>query len=477
MLTWREVAVLDANSEHLGVPVENLMENAGYSVANVIEKEFGNGKRIAVLCGCGNNGGDGFVAARYLREKNDVDVILAKSPDSIKGPAAWANYEKVQEISKIWKRQDLRSYNLIVDALLGTGKKGDLKEPFLEIIKAVNVSKVPVVSVDVPSGLGTPTAVRPKITVTFHDIKEGMTEKNSGKVIISDIGIPEEALTHCGPGDFAYYPIPSPGSHKGENGRVLVIGGGPYTGAPFLAAMGALRIGVDLVYVAAPSSVSHIISSYSPNIIVRPLLGSIVDTGDLSRLRSYSRDVDAVLIGSGLGREPQTFEAIREYIRTCDVPMVIDADAFAALSGHLEALNGKKGILTPHGGELQKLTGEVVKQDLDGRSGQAKDLAKRTGMTVLLKGPVDIVSDGVDIKFNRTGNPGMSVGGTGDVLAGICAGLLAKGTSPYHAARMAAFICGAAGDMVFEERSYGLVATDLFDAVPKVLRRSLDNFI
>jgi len=476
MLTWKEEAVLDANSEYLGVPVETLMENAGYAVANVAEKEFGTGKRIAVLCGCGNNGGDGFVAARYLREKNDVDVILARTADSIKGQAAWANYERVQEISKVWRGQDLTEYDIIIDALLGTGTKGDLKEPFGEIIKAINASKVPLISVDIPSGLGTGTMVRPMFTVTFHDLKEGMTEKNSGKITIKDIGIPEEALTYCGPGDYAYYPVPKKGSHKGDNGRLLIIGGGPYTGAPYLAAMSAYRIGTDLVFVAAPNSVSQTIASFSPNIIVRPLQGSIVSSSDLPKLKMHARDMDAVLIGSGIGRDPQTFEAVREFVSSCDAPMVIDADAFAALSGHLDVLKNRKGVLTPHAGEFQKLTGEPMAEDLEGREAQTKALAKKTGMTVLLKGAVDVVSDGTEVRLNRTGNPGMSVGGTGDVLAGLCAGLLAKGAIPFHAARIAAFTCGSAGDLAFDSYSYGLVATDLFETVPLVLRRSLDNF-
>jgi NAD(P)H-hydrate epimerase len=477
MLTRRDVAVLDANSEYLGVPVETLMENAGYAVANVAEKEFGTGKRVAVICGNGNNGGDGFVAARYLREKNDVDVILARSADAIRGQASWGNYERVQEISKPWRGQDLVTYDLIIDALLGTGTTGDLREPFTEIVKAINASKVYVLSVDVPSGLGTNVVVRPMFTITFHDVKEGMTEKNSGKMIVSDIGIPEEALTHCGPGDYAYYPIPSESSHKGDNGRALIVGGGPYTGAPFLAAMAAYRIGADLVYISAPASASQTIASFSPNVIVRPLLGSIVNTSDLPRLKAHTREMDAVLLGPGLGRDPQTFEAIREYVKTCDVPLVIDADGFAALSGYLDALKGKKGILTPHGGEFQKLTGEPVAGDIEGRKAQTKALAAKTGMTVILKGAVDIVSDGREVRLNRTGNPGMSVGGTGDILAGICVGLLAKGAEPFQAARMAAFTCGSAGDMAFSKHSYGLVATDLFDTIPLVLRHSLDSFI
>jgi hydroxyethylthiazole kinase-like uncharacterized protein yjeF len=477
MLTSKEMAVLDANSEYLGVSVETLMENAGFAVAGTIEKEFGTGLRIAVLCGCGNNGGDGFVAARYLREKNDVDVILARSTDHIIGQAAWNNFERVQEISKKYQGQDLTAYNLIVDALLGTGFNGEMREPFNKIIKSINQSGIPVLAVDIPSGMGSNISVRADVTVSLHDVKIGMNEKNSGKIIIQDIGIPIDASRYCGPGDYAYYPIPSKSSHKGQNGRLLIIGGGPYTGAPFLAAMGAYRIGVDLVHIAAPISSSSVISSYSPNLIVHPMPGSVIMASDLARLRTIMRDKDAVLIGSGIGRDPQTFEAVKGIVKQCELPFVVDADAFAALAGKMDALKGKTGILTPHTGEFLKLTGEDLSEDLEIRVQQVRKLAERTGMTVILKGAVDIVTDGNEVRLNRTGNAGMSVGGTGDVLAGICAGLLAKGMDPFHAARIAAFTNGAAGDIAFDDFSFGMLATDMLDPIPRVMRRSLNNFI
>lgn len=475
-MTPKDMAVLDANSEYLGVSVETLMENAGFGVAAILEKELGAGKRIAVLCGCGNNGGDGFVAARYLRERNDVDVILARSADNIKGQAAWNNYERVQEISKAWVGQDLTGYDILVDALLGTGSSGEPKEPFISIIKAMNSSGVPIVAVDLPSGLASANCIRPNITISFHDAKVGMSEKNSGKIFIHDIGIPDDATRLCGPGDYAYYPLPKKMSHKGQNGRVLIIGGGPYTGAPFLAAMGAYRIGVDLVHVAAPSSVSDTIAGYSPNLIVHKLPGSILSPGDLGRLRALLKNMDAVLLGSGIGRDLQTFEAVRNFVKVCDAPMVLDADGFAALSGNIGLLKGRSGILTPHGGEFLKLTGEELAADLEGRVEQCVQLANRTGMTVLLKGSVDVITDGKEVRLNRTGNAGMSVGGTGDVLAGICAGLLAKGTLPFQAARIGAFTSGAAGDLAFDEFSYGLLATDVVEKVPLVMRKALDNF-
>ncbi len=478
MLSFKDVGVLDANSEYFGVSLDTLMENAGWAVASVVEQEFGCGLRIAILCGCGNNGGDGFVAARHLKERNDVDVMLARPPNFIRKQVAWSNYEKVQEISMLWKEDHLKDYDLLIDALLGVRTVGTPRDPFGQIIQAMNSSGIPIVSVDIPSGLGSDSVIRPRITVTFHDIKEGMTEENSGRIVVEPIGIPPEAERYCGPGDYAHYPIPSSDSHKGDNGRVLIVGGGPYTGAPCLAGLGSYRIGADLVRIAAPGSVASTIASFSPNLIVHPLGGLMLHPGDVPRVKAYFKEVDAVLIGPGLGRDPQTMEAVRQLIKACNLPMVVDADGFAALAGgNLELLEGKKGIITPHPGEYMKLIGQDLPEDLDRREAKVRSLAERIGMTVVLKGAIDIVSDGKGVRLNKTGNAGMTVGGTGDVLAGLCAGLLAKGMDAYKAARIAAFTSGAAGDFAFETHSYGLLATDVIEQVPHVLSRSLDRFL
>jgi NAD(P)H-hydrate epimerase len=186
--------------------------------------------------------------------------------------------------------------------------------------------------------------------------------------------------------------------------------------------------------------------------------------------------VDAVLIGSGIGRDPLSQEAIRDFVKECTKSMVIDADAFSALSVDLDLLKGKKGIVTPHYREFTTLFGKDLPSDMDARAAAVKDAASLIGMTVLVKGMIDVISDGERIKFNRTGNPGMTVGGTGDVLAGICVGLLAKGVEPFDAARMAAYTNGSAGDLAFNDRCYGLLATDVIDNIPSVMCRALDKF-
>jgi ADP-dependent NAD(P)H-hydrate dehydratase / NAD(P)H-hydrate epimerase len=476
MLTFREVTVIDVNSEYLGVQVETLMENAGYAVANAISKVYGKGRRIAVICGMGNNGGDGLVAAKYLRENNNVRVLLARPPQFIKRMAPRKNLGPVEDITKVYDGEDLSGYDILLDAIYGIGIHGEIKEPYYSLIKNMNGSGVPIVSIDVPSGLGTNMAVRPSRTITLHDIKEGMHESNSGIIDIVDIGIPLDAERYAGPGEYVYYPIPRPESHKGENGRVLVIGGGPYTGAPTLAAMGAYRIGVDLVQIATPEPSFLTVSCYSPNFIVHRLPGTVFSDNHMDQVLGLTGLVDAVLIGSGLGRDPRTQDAVREFVRECGKPMVIDADAFSALSSDPELLKGKRGIVTPHSREFATLFGKALPAELEPRAEAVREAAARIGMTVLVKGMIDIVSDGQRIKFNRTGNPGMTVGGTGDVLAGICVGLLAKGVEPFDAARMAAYTNGSAGDLAFNDRCYGLLATDVIDNIPSVMCRALDRF-
>jgi hydroxyethylthiazole kinase-like uncharacterized protein yjeF len=476
MLTFREVTVIDVNSEYLGVLVETLMENAGYAVANVITKEHGTGKKIAVICGMGNNGGDGLVAAKYLRENNNVRVFLARPPQFIKRMAPRKNLGPVEDITKVYGGEDLSGFDLIVDAIYGIGIHGEIKEPYYSLINKMNQSGIPIISIDVPSGSGTNMAIRPVMTITLHDIKEGMNDSNSGRIETVDIGIPKDAERFAGPGEYVYYPIPRPDSHKGENGRVLVIGGGPYTGAPSLAAMGAYRIGVDLVQIATPEPSFTAVSGYSPNFIVHRMPGSVFTDCNLDQVLGLTGLVDAVLIGSGMGRDPRTQEATRDFVKECNKPMVIDADAFSALSVDPELLKGKKGIVTPHAREFATLFGSALPGGLEEKAAAVKDAAARIQMTVLVKGMIDVISDGKRTKLNRTGNQGMTVGGTGDVLAGICVGLLSKGVEPFDAARIAAFTNGSAGDLAFNDQCYGLLATDVIDNIPSVMCRALDRF-
>lgn len=477
MIPFKEVKVLDINAEHAGVPPEKLMENAGRSVARAVEERFGQSKKICVVCGTGNNAGDGLVAVRHLADRNSVYLAFVKGPEKLRTSVARRNFYRAKNrVSGFVKGPDeLQGFDVIVDAMLGIGIAGDVREPYVTWIDAINASGVPVVSVDIPSGLGTDRTVKPVLTVTFHDAKYGMTQENCGEIRIADIRIPRDAARYVGPGEFVYYTLPSQTAHKGDSGRVLVIGGGPYTGAPILSGMGAYRTGADLVHIASTENVVRAAAGLMPEFITHPLSGDHIGEGHVEELQKLMRDADSVVLGPGLGRNQETVEAVQELIRSAPpVPFVIDADGLFALSRMENFDSGLrlKGVITPHRGEFARLhpfDGETPLEEA------VRELARRTGMTVLLKGKEDTISDGERTKLNRTGNPAMTVGGTGDVLAGITGALLARGLSPFDAARLAAFISGSAGDMAFSEKSYGLLAGDVAEQIPAVLGKYLEH--
>ena len=478
MISPLEMRVLDRNAQYFGLSTLDLMEAAGKAVAEVARSEFGTaGKRILVLCGTGNNGGDGLVAARYLGKEARVTVLLARSPDQFDTKEAQTNFERLLDVQILAgldrSEEAIAEADFLIDALLGIGAEGSLREPFASLVRQVNGSGKPILSVDVPSGFGTGLMVRPSVTVALHDVKEGMTPDNSGRIRIVDIGIPAKVTTMIGPGEFLLYPLPRATSHKGENGRLLVVAGGPYTGAPALVGFGSLGIGIDLVHIATPASAATVVASYSPTFIVHPLVGHRLLREDLRQIIELTPRVDAVAIGPGLGDASGTLEAIREVVRGLQLPMVLDADAIKAVAADPKCLVGKKAVLTPHSREFQLLTGKSLPDAPEERAEIVRETARALGATILLKGHVDIVTDGARLKFNYTGNPGMTAGGTGDVLCGLTAGLIAKGMAPYDAARLAAFTNGAAGDLAFEEKSYGLTSVDVANQLGRVLAKFL----
>jgi ADP-dependent NAD(P)H-hydrate dehydratase / NAD(P)H-hydrate epimerase len=469
-----EVRVLDINASYLGVLTIELMENAGAAVASYVASNYKPETRVAVLCGKGNNGGDGFVAGRHLSQRMHTDVFLAGAEEDITSDIARVNLERVRDHVKPLKAFDPKGYDIIIDALLGVGLQGRPREPYSSLIKVLNSSKRSIVSVDVPSGWPSDLQIVPDVTVTLHASKNGMDKRNSGKIVVEDIGIPPDAETYCGPGDFSLLPRRRKDAHKGDAGRVLVIGGGPYTGAPAFAGMAAMRSGIDLAFVATPESAALPVSVYSPNIIVRALSGEELQEGHVDYLLKVSDQCNVVAIGPGLGSSEETLEAVRQFIKACKKPMVIDADAITACGQKIGVLRGKTGVITPHAGEFKKLTGKTVPgEDMDRRSELVREAAYKLGLTILLKGPTDVISDGRYIKLNRVHNDAMTVGGTGDVLMGIVTGMMAQGASPFAAARIGAFTNGVAGNLAFEEKSYGLLATDIIEKVPFVLRRYL----
>jgi NAD(P)H-hydrate epimerase len=483
MISEKEIKVLDKNSEFFGVSTLQLMENAGKSTTEFIKSIVKNTKKtILIFCGAGNNGGDGLVAARYLSQDYTISVFLA-GPE-MKTELGKKNLQKLQPYNvKLFTAPSdieklLADHDVLVDALLGIGLSGELKEPYASLVKKINAAKKKLIfSVDVPTGLGTTIAIKPTYTITFHDVKEGMNEKNSGNIHVADIGIPQDAITYVGPGELVvYYPRPAKKSHKGDNGIVLVIGGGPYIGAPALCGLAALRTGVDLVYIATPKRSWKSVAAFSPNFIVRDLSSDMLTVTDLALIEPILQKCTAVILGPGLGNAPETEEAIIPVVRRVlaeKKPLVIDADAMKPVGEHLDTIRNSATVATPHVGEFKKLTGIMLSQDVDERITSVQDWARRIGITIFLKGFIDVLSDGARTKLNKVHNEAMTVGGTGDVLAGIIGALLSKGVAPFDAIRIAAFLNGEAGNEAFQKKSYGLVATDVIDEIPDVLKKYL----
>jgi NAD(P)H-hydrate epimerase len=486
VISLREVAVLDRNAEALGVPTGTLMANAGRAVAE--EATRLGAKRVLVLAGPGNNGGDGLVAARHLARTRGVRVSVALAArrgelrtrlvrDALRALPSPVKVVEQPDAARL--RALLEGCDLVIDALLGAGLRGELREPFRGWVLAVNASGARVLSVDVPTGLGTDLALEPEVTVTLHDAKEGMDAGSCGRIVVADIGIPPRAATHTGPGEMSLYPIPPPDQHKGQGGVVLVVGGGPYAGAPALAGMAALRAGANLAIVLTPERVADTVQRFSPNLIVQPLHGEDVELphpDNLSVLEQFLPRTTAAVVGNGVGRSEQAMRSVRWLIERFErqgLPVVVDADGLHALARQNPKLR-REVLLTPHAGEFEAVTGEplVAEARLEERAAQAKAWASRLGCTLVAKGHASVITDGQRVKFNSTGNPGMSAGGTGDVLAGVAGALLAKGLDPFDAARLAAWMCGRAGDLAFEEQRFGLVATDVLDALPSVFREA-----
>lgn len=465
-----EMNALDMNCKCFGLLPLQLMENAGAALAREVRARAA-GKKVAIVAGRGNNGGDAFAAARHLVGFEVTTYLLGRSRE-IATDEARRNWQilaslgfdlrEVGDVSEL----ALKESDIILDAIFGTGVRGPVRGLEAASIDAINSAGRPVLAVDVPSGLGTNKAVRADVTVTFHRPKTGISGEQPGEVKVADIGIPPEAEFFVGPGDLWLVGKRRPESHKGESGRVLVIGGGPYTGAPALTALAALRAGADVVTVATPRTAARAVAGFSPNLIVRELSGEHLRPEDLNALKDQIARHDVVVMGMGLGGDPETHAVLKEIMHLCR-KAVIDADA-------LQPDLPLKGIVTPHVGEFKRISGIALSSvDYRERIDPLRGYAREKGLVVLLKGKVGLVSnlitDGESIRANTNGNAGMTVGGTGDVLAGVTAAFYAR-TTAMRAATAAAFVNGRAGDLVYEEKDFGMVATDLIEKIPEAMR-------
>ena len=480
-----ELSILDNNSEWLGIPKSHLMECAGYSFATEIMAQgyLKEKSKVAIYCGTGNNGGDGFVVARHLASYGvKVLVILVGVPDKIRTKEAQLNWDVIfsnltysiktkfindstdaKVIMKIIEKD--QSYSLIVDALLGTGIKGQIREPISSTIDTINSirekekERIKIASIDVPSGVDPDTgkipdkAINPDLVITFHRIKKGLKKTEKYQVIEKSIGIPPEASIFVGKGDLLpNLKTRNVDAHKGEFGRVLVIGGSKnYSGAPAYTSLSCIQFGCDLVITYVPEVVGDVIRTYSPNMIVRTSPGDWLSTKALEEILWLVNWANAIVIGPGLGIENASEELVKKIFENVDMAkksFVIDADALKLIKNHLDLIKGKNVILTPHEGELKIILGIDLPHysEIEQRGTEIFKIAKKLDVTLLVKGPYDYISDGKKLKINKTGCPEMSIGGTGDVLAGLCASFLTTGSNLFQAASSAAFLNGYVGE-------------------------------
>lgn len=490
------------------IPGVVLMENAGSQVVESILDHF-DGQApgsVAVLCGKGNNGGDGLVVARHLHNLGcEVVVFLIGCGADLDGDAA-LNYRMavatgvpISEVveSAQWDPlgAGLSRFDCLVDALLGTGLRGAVRGLLVDVIEAINAAAVPVVAVDIPSGLCADNgvidgvAVVAELTVTFaapkccHVLAPACDA--CGDLTVAEISIPgqvveaaEPALWLLEPDDCrGLLPQRPQGSHKGDFGSVLVIAGAPGTaGAAVLATRGALRSGAGLVHVACPESVVSLVGGQLTEAMVHSLAANAnggVGAAALGPLQALIERVRVVALGPGLGTNEETVEIVRVLAAHAPVPMLIDADGLNALAGVLESLSAAPAprVLTPHAGEAARLLGCTVAAVQKDRPAAARRLCELSGAVVVLKGYRTLTCDiGAIPIVNPSGNAGMATGGTGDVLAGIVAGFLAQGLAPQRSAWAAAYVHGLAGDLAAQSAGeIALLAGDLIDSLPTAI--------
>ncbi len=452
VISAARMRVVDANAIALGVTEFQLMESAGRALADCAVST--NPGRVFVLCGKGNNGGDGMVAARHLQHVAQIDLCyldtVRRTPSCEHQLAAlrhcrvslhpFACRDDLEALRPVFEKADL-----IIDALIGIGASGELAEPLKTCVAMANASGAKILAADVPT-----PGLRADRIAAFHRVKTGT---DPGTTTVIDIGIPAEAECFTGPGELTLLPLRNRKAHKGVGGEVLVIGGGPYQGAPYLAGLGALRAGADIVRIASP------VFEPVPDLIYERLDGKQIGMEHRERLIALAERADVVVCGNGLGTG--SHEVVRE-ITPHSRRAVIDADA---LRLPLPAAR-EETIYTPHAGEFARISGIHLPDDTAGRARAARGAGIKG--TLLLKGHIDVITDGDRVRFNRTGHPAMTVGGTGDVLAGMCGALLCQ-LPAFEAACIAAYANGKAGEMVAANHGGGMLASDLVDKIPGIL--------
>lgn len=508
LVTSESMRAIDAECiEGLGIPGLKLMENAGVGTARFIERELGplRGKTVTVVCGKGNNGGDGFVIARELsRLGAAVSVYLAGHGDDMSGDAK-ANLDRMGH-GAVAELSDgptvghfveaMRGSDLVVDALFGTGFNGAPRGLSGTVIQQMNVCGRPVLSVDVPSGLDATTGtyegecVEADWTCTMGLPKRGFYvhpgRRLVGTLHVVDIGVPAGVAEKVGvcdnvltaPEAAALLPERPANGHKGTFGKVLVVAGSVgYTGAAALASSAVLRAGAGLAFLGVPSSLNDVMEAKLSEVITRPLpetASRSLAAEAVPAVRSMLDSADSLAIGPGLSTDPDTQAFVSSVVSEVAVPCVIDADALSALTPTAigERSGGAPVVLTPHPGEMGRLIGRSPEEVQANRDRVAREVAKSSGATVLLKGSPTVIADpDGELFVNPTGSSALASGGTGDVLTGIISTFLAQGLGATEAAALGAYVHGLAGEFAAESLGEaGVIASDVLDHIPFAMR-------
>ncbi len=509
IVTAAEMREIDrVTSERLGVPSLTLMENAGTAVAEFVVRQYPAARRVGIVCGKGNNGGDGLVAARKLEQAGrEVRLLLLAEPAELRGDAAEMFAKLRLAYVVVHSREELGGEkaravfdtDVLVDAILGTGFRPPVSGLYGEAIAVLNASEAPVVAVDIPSGADADVmgeqigaVARADAIVTFTAPRPahifGML--STGPTVVAPIGSPEEAMVSSLQLNVTtarevapLVGLRPPAANKGSFGHVLVLGGSlGKAGAAAMAGMAALRAGAGLCTVATPKSVLATVASFHPEIMTEPL--EETEAGSISmRALQYGR-VDGLVegktvlaVGPGISRQGETAELVRTLVAKYQTPIVLDADGLNAFEGRARELNGKGRtlVITPHPGEMARLAGSTTVAVQRDRLNVARTFAREHAVIVVLKGHRTLIArPNGTVWVNTTGNPGMATGGTGDILTGMVAGFMAQNPAQVVEAVIAAvYLHGLAGDVGRESMGeQSLVATDLIQALPEAMRRA-----
>lgn len=506
VLNAKEMAQIDRTTiDKVQIPGIILMENAGKGVVAEIQNFLGNvfNKQILIFCGKGNNGGDGYVIARHLYNHGaKVTVFLAGNKETIKGDAL-VNLNilenmglEITEISSLDQLPDIHRIDMVVDALLGTGVTGAVTGFFAELIDFMNNIPAPIFSVDLPSGMETDTGavhgscIKATKTITMAHLKTGLlfspARDMAGEIVVVDISVPPEVSEKLHGHKFLVehddickrLPRRKLDAHKTSCGKVAIFAGSMgMTGAATLASIATLQVGAGLTKLGIPASLNPILEQKLTEVMTVPLAET--ETQSISiKAKDQIVDLldwaDVLAVGPGLSTHPDTVEFVKWLLTSIDKPMVLDADGINALSNSAELIKNFPAalIITPHPGELARLINRSIVEIQQDRLNIVRQLASEWGKVIVLKGgPTIIAATNGDLFINSTGNPGMATGGSGDVLTGMIAGLLAQKLSPTDAALVGVYLHGLAGDLAAADLStMAMIAGDISDYIPAAIK-------